>query len=436
MARSLLSLLGNQSLSSGRMNHKEFGGIPSSLLMAMSPRELAMRQAEKVVTEDQPGTADIDEQVKTSRNIAGPADNSEIMRLLKLAGYKFKNDGTSDEQGQPNQTIDLDQLKSKAIPDYEGLRQMIQNRPTEVPLRGLANIGQALSSTNRQMKFDDAGYTADDALKQETDVGALIQKEREGEMKRQSDLLRAITGITSVKESTQEVQDNKYKVMNPQPPAPRSGGKGETLKPPTAGEIEALSTAKAAVTAVDAAMKVVRKNKDLIGPGMGTYFSIGKDRDSGTLSSLAGKAISGLDPDAERAETIKAVIDAARQILGKPMEGGVLRLEDEIKYKQIIGDLSGNPKSVYIGLKNFRKELANRANERLRLMRSSKKFMGPEYDHYESTFNSFAGDDTKIANQSSAPSQQGKSAAPAAKPKTVRQNGHTYTLNPATGQYE
>jgi len=45
----------------------------------------------------------------------------------------------------------------------------------------------------------------------------------------------------------------------------------------------------------------------------------------------------------ERKAKLKAEIDAVRQRVGKALEGGVLRKEDEVKYKVILATLGNDP---------------------------------------------------------------------------------------------
>src|SRR5262245_2645203 len=68
----------------------------------------------------------------------------------------------------------------------------------------------------------------------------------------------------------------------------------------------------------------------------------------------------------EEAKKQNAVISSVRQVIGKAMEGGVLRKEDEIKYRDILpvlGDSEGVVKSKIDGLeKRLRKKLDTRIN--------------------------------------------------------------------------
>lgn len=374
-----------------------YGGVP---VETIDPMDLADLQEQKVILRDEPGSFGRRQSWSEDRSIAGPASNSEIARLLQIAGYKLKSPVqqiTNPETGEVTTStpeVDMEQFRNKSIPDLERLREFQRIRPSELDLSGLATLGSMLSSTGMKVQAPKPTRTADQNLSDYSALGQAIQDARDEEMKKQSDLFKAISGVTAVRSNEKRSGTIDVRGANPQP---STRGAGDGLKPPTAGEIDALSEAKSAMKSVDDAMKVIKENRDIIGPGIGTWYSIGKGQDSGMLAKAFGKGVSGLDPDAKRAETVRAVIDLARQSLGKPKEGGVLRKEDEIKYQNIIGDLTGNPKSIYIGLKNFRKELANRANERIRLMRSSKKAMGPEYDEYERVFSSYGQEPNKVS---------------------------------------
>jgi len=393
MARNTYGLIGGNN---GRSAYRlladnqlktELGGLPLDVMPGAEPTDpvkAAMNAVASRVASNQPGNISRGSSSSESSSIAGPASTEDIMRLLSIAG--IQNDGSK---------VDINQFKSKAIPEYEGLQQMIANRPTEVSLRGLDQIANALSSTDRKVKFDQAGYTADDKLKQYTDIGAAIQKQRDDEMKRQEDLFKAISGVTSVRSSGKTATSEQGSAGIPQPPRPAGMG-GPKKRNPTAGEIQQLSEARSALDSVDNVLKVIEDNKDLIGPVVGRKYTIGRGEDSGMITQGLAALIDKNDPKAARAATVRAAIDLVRQTLGKPTEGGVLRKEDEAKYKTIIGDMTRNPDAMLADLQNFRKDLANRGAQRIDLMNSSNINMGPEYKSYTDKFLEHANSSTKM----------------------------------------
>lgn len=190
--------------------------------------DLARRQAEKVVLEDQPGSADIKNTSSFEHQIAGPADNETIGRLLKLSGYKMTPEGS----------VDMSQFQDKSIPDLESLKEFQTSRPSEIDLSGLENIANALSSTNERFKFAAPKRTAEQNLSDYANIGQHIQKAREEEMKRQSDLFKAITGVQSVRDSSKKVDSTEFKGSNPAPKSSGSGNKKpKELSPSQLSEI-------------------------------------------------------------------------------------------------------------------------------------------------------------------------------------------------------
>jgi len=63
---------------------------------------------------------------------------------------------------------------------------------------------------------------------------------------------------------------------------------------------------------------------------------------SGLLGPIKGK-INKLNPYATEAQDLQGEIDAARQLIGRALEDGVLRKEDEEKYKKILPKLDDTP---------------------------------------------------------------------------------------------
>lgn len=238
---------------------KAYGGIPAdAMLQEVIPLEelaaLARNQANKVVSEDQPGTYKQKNRQSESFSIAGPASNEEIIPMLKLSGFKMKDDGT----------VDMDQFKSRQIPELEELKKFQMSRPSEPNLEGLAMALSALGGT--EVKAPKRDRTADMNLKDYAEIGAAIQNQRDEEMKRQSDLFKAITGVTSVRQSGTKVDDSDVTMTNPQPPAPRSSGKGPAkpkgLTPAQQKEIEQYNDAiKEAQTVVS----LLGDNKGYVG---------------------------------------------------------------------------------------------------------------------------------------------------------------------------
>lgn len=87
-------------------------------------------------------------------------------------------------------------------------------------------------------------------------------------------------------------------------------------------------------------------------------------------SSLSGRQLTGpikglatLSPYATEQKDLQAEIDLARQIVGKFLEGGVLRKEDEEKYKKILPTMYDTQEVAQRKLENLMIELQNRQSQ-------------------------------------------------------------------------
>lgn len=60
---------------------------------------------------------------------------------------------------------------------------------------------------------------------------------------------------------------------------------------------------------------------------------------------------------------LQAQIDLARQVVGKFLEGGVLRKEDEEKYKKILPTMKDTQAVALRKLQNLATEIQNRINQ-------------------------------------------------------------------------
>lgn len=86
--------------------------------------------------------------------------------------------------------------------------------------------------------------------------------------------------------------------------------------------------------------KIINQNVDIIGPVMGR---VGK-----------------MNPYDERAQNLDSELRTARQMIGKYMEGGVLRKEDEIKYENMLPKLSDTPEVAKYKLKQVSKMISDK----------------------------------------------------------------------------
>ena len=113
------------------------------------------------------------------------------------------------------------------------------------------------------------------------------------------------------------------------------------------GERKALGQTAAAIHSLEELHKSIEKNQDVLGKYRAAYFEF---QESGlgawTRAEWSEDLLDkwGLGKEAfEEAGILKAEIDKVRQEVGKALEGGVLRKEDEVKYKKILPTLADTP---------------------------------------------------------------------------------------------
>jgi hypothetical protein len=118
----------------------------------------------------------------------------------------------------------------------------------------------------------------------------------------------------------------------------QSGRIGDTL---TAGERKDLMQTAKAIFSLGDLLKTIEKHQD----SLGIYAARLTDFQRTTVGAVTrGKyAPEGWQKDFELRADIVAEMDKVRQEVGKALEGGVLRKEDEEKYKKILPTLEDEP---------------------------------------------------------------------------------------------
>ena len=112
----------------------------------------------------------------------------------------------------------------------------------------------------------------------------------------------------------------------------------------TSTAISNITDIQASKTALNSLEKSIQSRKSLLGPIKGT----------------AGK----LNPYAVEAQDLQGEIDAVRQLVGKAMEEGVLRKEDEEKYKKILPKLTDTPAVALRKIENVYNLLSQKEQSR------------------------------------------------------------------------
>lgn len=123
---------------------------------------------------------------------------------------------------------------------------------------------------------------------------------------------------------------------------------GERLPAKTAVD---LGDIQSGIQSIDKIGAAIKQKADTLGPIMGRL-----------------KALNPWDSDFNE---IRGQTDLVRQIVGKALEGGVLRKEDEEKYKKILAEVENDPKSAGLKLQNVKAELQNKYNNQLNSLGSA-----------------------------------------------------------------
>jgi hypothetical protein len=176
-------------------------------------------------------------------------------------------------------------------------------------------------------------------------------------------------------------------------PSPRigngGGDAGGKLLPPTT--LDAIADVDTAISQVD---KLSKK-----------FVEDGQAGISGKAGSIAREK---LGRQSGKAAEYEGLASAVRQAVGKILEGGKLAAGDEVKYKAMLPLPGDSLEVLYQKASGLKALLGELRDNRL------KAYKAGGY---------------RVPVAAPAPDQN-------AKPRTIVQNEHTYTLNPKTGQYE
>ena len=248
-----------------------------------------------------------------------------------------------------------------------------------------------------------------DAFRSERDrKDRLRQQDIDNEYRRQL-LASKIAGIDKDLEGKKELAVLKAGLLAGRDSAKKEGDNSITGKIIGAPEVEKVNMGSVAVASLDKLLDAINENSDLFGPIKGNIGSVNKYD--------------------KRAQILNSKIRATAQSAGKYLEGGVLRKEDEAKYAQMLSALSDLP-DVAIGKNyNVRDLLLDKQRSDLEALKKS----GYDTSGLESQVLKLAARPKLKKPQNNGLIQ---SAMASGKPKTVIQNGYTYTLNPETGEYE
>ena len=184
----------------------------------------------------------------------------------------------------------------------------------------------------------------------------------------------------------------------PKAPSPGrgSGPKGKILAQTTVGKISMKISALQSLPEIIAA---IEKNKESFGPINGLAIHAPWD-----------------DPYMTTAKTINSLISIQRQKYGSAMEGGVLRAEDEKKYKEMFPKMTDPPDVAVNKYHVVRSDLINQINAELDGLKKS----GYDTSAYEKQVKSML-PDVLVPDQ---------------KTKIKKQNGYLFKFNDVSGKWE
>lgn len=159
-----------------------------------------------------------------------------------------------------------------------------------------------------------------------------------------NDLSQLIQGI----DLKNKLVDNKNKTLEGQLKGIELANKQKEQtqgKPLTATEMDKHNEGAAIPSVLSSLGNTIENNKDIIGPLKGTFGSI--------------------DKYDTRAQTIQSQMKATAQMVGKYLEGGVLRKEDEAKYEKMLPQLTDTPDVAKNKLSIVSNILMNRYNQNI-----------------------------------------------------------------------
>ncbi len=210
---------------------------------------------------------------------------------------------TLDGEGNVK-AIDLPEGAKPTMETYQGLPTMYQGSTPVVGVLG--------TKSGEIKRTPMPGYQTMDQIGQRI-------KEIENEKKTAKDdrLAKLQDEELRLKKKAQDLAERKQKFTESKPP------KGAVQKRLSPRDISKLSEAKNLSSVTSDLNQVIDKYSDIMGPIEGTIRSI--------------------NPYDSKAKFFDADLRRSRQIIGKLMEGGVLRREDERKYEEMLPKLSDKP---------------------------------------------------------------------------------------------
>lgn len=208
-------------------------------------------------------------------------------------------------------------------------------------------------------------------------------------------------------------------------------GTREVLNPET-GQMELVSTSKVKQLPSD---KVLLVNQGNLIPNQLKDIEETIVNNQSSFGPIAGR-LSALNPYNEKSGAIDAQMRVAAQSFGRYMEGGVLRKEDEDKYRKMFPQLGDTPEMAKNKLAIVNRLLVEKQRSDVDALGSSGyDVSGVRRELQNSELPKILGGKKSEGLIPEAKADSGKQSMGKHGP-TVMQNGHTYNWNPSTGKYE
>jgi hypothetical protein len=115
-----------------------------------------------------------------------------------------------------------------------------------------------------------------------------------------------------------------------------------------------INQSKSALTGLDDLQSKIINNQNQLGPITG---------------------LEALNPWSEK-RRLQADIDRVRQVVGKALEGGVLRKEDEEKYKKILATITDTPETALYKIEALKSDIQRKIDEYIELQAGAGKYTG------------------------------------------------------------
>lgn len=187
-------------------------------------------------------------------------------------------------------------------------------------------------------------------------------------------------------------------------------GGGGPVKALTSEQTDKFSGYENAVKQLHGLSQAYKENTDLVGPVKGR--------------------IAKLNPYDTKAQKLGALSDLAAQVIGKSLEGGKLTDQDVLRYRTMLPQPSDTPEVAEEKIQNLLAYVAERQASDIDTAKSA-NFNVKNISRLTPPQTGLTPPGKK---STLVPEAHADNKPP--KPQVVKQNGHTYRLNPNTGKYE